>query len=754
MTDADWKHIVNAFTDEWCVWLAGWRGYDVGFVHDLRDHRIIGLFEGKTAFPVMSADGCVCGLHYRMDDGSWRYDPEGTSVTPLILGDSKTADTVWVFESQWDAFAVLDKYNLRLDDPFFSQTAIFMTRGAGNSSWLGDLGPKITSIVVWSQNDDAGKRLVKSVGASASCPVWVVSPPSTVKDFNEWTLAGATADDLTAAFEAAVEVPRPSAPVRDAALPIVQELPGITLPSGGESITECAGKLFPIIAAAEVLFSRGGKVMELAPDDRGNQILRPVSPQGFRSRMEQFAGFWVWRAGANREPVLKPTVPSEDHAKALLESRGVNLLPKIKAVMNCPVLMADGAEECHLVTSGYDAASGLLVTAGGDPPDVPLAEAVAKLRELHQDFDFQTPGDLSRALASMLTPALKLGGHITGTVPADVAEADASQSGKTFRGKLIAAVYNEQVSLVTQKQGGVGSDDETFNEALVRGHPFIQFDNRRGKLDSKHLESFLTANGSFPARVVRHGTIYVDPEAYFIFLSSNGVETTPDFANRSSIIRIRKRETNHCFAKYPEGDVLDHVRANQAYILGCVFAIIKAWLEQGKPRTEEPRHDFRVWCQSLDWIVQHVLNAEPLMDGHEVARQRVSNPALTFVRKIAIAVEQGGLLGSAIPTKKIYEIAMENEIDIPSYHHSGGEVAALKIIGGQLNLLFKGHGTDSLGIEGYTLSRSEKHIPRSDGNGCFPQKFYTISRGCGGGLPQQPHQAPPMPQGIPQISNP
>jgi len=84
---------------------------------------------------------------------------------------------------------------------------------------------------------------------------------------------------------------------------------------------------------------------------------------------------------------------------------------------------------------GYDEDTGVLVTAGKEPAVVPLTEAVAALTKLIVEFDFQCPGDRSRAIASFITPALKIGGLIQGKVPADVAEADQSQSGKTYRQK-------------------------------------------------------------------------------------------------------------------------------------------------------------------------------------------------------------------------------------------------------------------------------------------------------------------------------
>src|SRR5438067_11374824 len=132
-------------------------------------------------------------------------------------------------------------------------------------------------------------------------------------------------------------------------------------------------------------------------------------------------------------------------------------------------------------------------------------------------------------------------------------------------------------------------------------------------MDSAHLEAFLTAEGSFPARVPYRSEVQIDPDRFFILLSSNGVEATRDMANRSSIIRIRKRES-FTYSDFSEGDLLSHIRANQSYYQGCVFAVIREWYRAGRPKSCELRHDFRGWFQALDWIVQNPFRAAPLME--------------------------------------------------------------------------------------------------------------------------------------------
>ena len=61
-------------------------------------------------------------------------------------------------------------------------------------------------------------------------------------------------------------------------------------------------------------------------------------------------------------------------------------------------------------------------------------------------------------------------------------------------------------------------------------------------------------------------------------------------------------------------DVMAYVRGRYTYYLAGIYAVIRQWHAQGKPRTNENRHDFQEWCQVLDWIVQYVLGEAPLFE--------------------------------------------------------------------------------------------------------------------------------------------
>ena len=377
------------------------------------------------------------------------------------------------------------------------------------------------------------------------------------------------------------------------------QLPAVTLPGGSTTITEAAARFGDLLAATGRVFRRRDSVFDLAHDQDGQPILRPIKPAAFASRMESVAKLVAFKKTKDGDLEEVPTTCSETTARLIL-SAGVflNRLPPIHVVVPCPVLVErDG----QLITiTGYDLESGVLA-AGEEPHDISIDEALTVLDEITAEFNYTSESDRARHFASLITPALVSGGLLGGRAPVDLTEANESQAGKGYGNKLTSAVYGMKLRTITQRKSGVGGIEESFSGALVSGAPIISLDNMRGKVDLPCLESFMTED-FFQARVPYSGDVEIDARRIVVMLTSNKAEITPDFANRAGIKRILKQPDGFQFRQYPEGDILDHVRANQPRYLGAVFAIIKAWHEAGKPRTNETRHDFRRWATTLDWI--------------------------------------------------------------------------------------------------------------------------------------------------------
>ena len=388
------------------------------------------------------------------------------------------------------------------------------------------------------------------------------------------------------------------------------ELPPVILPGKGVCITDTANMLaeaYQDSHAEARLYNRGNAVFCVTRDNNG-AMLTALSSQRACSEFELVSTLLkIGQSG------LEKTISSPATAKTLLSSSTfLNSIPKINLVTNSPVILKNEDNTCRVVNS-YDAKSGILST-GVPAEEVPLDEAIKLLNNLLSDFNFQGAGDKSRALAALLTPALVSGKVLDARAPIMMLQADKSQSGKGFFTKLLGAVYNELPSTVAQRTGGVGSIDENFDAALTLGRPVIVIDNLRGKLNSPQMEAFMTAD-IYSARSPYSEPAVIDPRRYFIMATSNNFDLTPDMANRSCFIRIRKQRRTYSYQTFPEGNILRHIKANQPKYLGAVFAMVKEWVRLGCKTMPFSDHDFRDWCSALDWIVRNILHEVPLMDG-------------------------------------------------------------------------------------------------------------------------------------------
>lgn len=81
-----------------------------------------------------------------------------------------------MFESQWDAFAYVDKSG--------ESNGIIITRGAGNGAFVSGLVPQRSTVYVFTQSDPPGEKWEKHACANTKAKVARVKIPSPHKDLN------------------------------------------------------------------------------------------------------------------------------------------------------------------------------------------------------------------------------------------------------------------------------------------------------------------------------------------------------------------------------------------------------------------------------------------------------------------------------------------------------------------------------------------------------------------------------------------
>ena len=232
----------------------------------------------------------------------------------------------------------------------------------------------------------------------------------------------------------------------------------------------------------------------------------------------------------------------------------------------------------------------------------------------------------------------------------------------------------------------------------------------------------MTADGKFNARALRSEG-HVDSRDYVLYATSNAFEATEDLANRLCAIRILRQPDDYRWRVWKEGGLIAHVAANQANYLGAVAAVVRSWIDDGKPSLE-CAHRQREWASGMNWIVQRIFGLPPLTEGHDVLLQRVRNPVLGFLRELAISMNGDE---RKLTTAEIISEARVNGIAVPVLNPGRNDSKAEQLhMGTQIQRQFGGR--DSLELEGWTIERTEVRERRPDGDGYFNSKAYCFRR--------------------------
>ena len=310
-------------------------------------------------------------------------------------------------------------------------------------------------------------------------------------------------------------------------------------------------------------------------------------------------------------------------------------------------------------------------------------------------------------------------------------ESNDSQTGKGYLCECIAALYGHTLSFSAKRNGGVGSIEEDISAKLISGSTMIVLDNLRGKLDSTMLESMLTADGTVSVRAAYSKNTEIDPSSVVFMATSNGVTLTRDQTNRVYTVRLWKQSVEYPFHRFSEGYLKEHILANRERYLGAVYAVLREWINRGRPLTNESRHPFREWTQCMDWIIQNLFKSAPLMDDYEEVKNRQSDPAMNFLRELAIWVlrDQEKMKSSDDPkyytASELYEICERRSVEIPSLQ-SNKQADGIKILGVTLGKCFG--EIEEVTVDDIKICRTMHKIQRDDGKGYREVKKYTFEK--------------------------
>lgn len=107
------------------------------------------------------------------------------------------------------------------------------------------------------------------------------------------------------------------------------------------------------------------------------------------------------------------------------------------------------------------------------------------------------------------------------------------------------------------------------------------------------------------------------------------------------------------------------------------------------------------------------------MDGHEAAQERVSNPTLSWIRSLALAVEREGKLDDAMIASEIVELCQNSGLEIPGAKGADDDQAKRQIGVLMKRVFNKG---DEIKVDGYAVRRGQREYRKPSGDlDCTPE---------------------------------
>ena len=492
----------------------------------------------------------------------------------------------------------------------FGDAAVVTTNSNGNSAWRKtDLGPVAgRKVLLWPDNDDAGKTWQKDLGVALlalGCEVSVVDVEALIAidsdargvthDPKGWDAGDAVVEwtDLFKLLEVVRRCTGPFEPpdaARDDAAPGGKKWFEAIVARAFE-VTHC---LCDFLVGTGQLFDRGGPVRVVRDDNDDQPKAVAASDAIIRLLVHEKLQPYKYNAKGDRVPILLPSQLCSMY-RSLHGEWG---LPLLAGITSAPILSEDGSIR---TAEGFDPTTGLwchsVPDISGLVPEEPTEDqargALAVLREAHKTFSFadalmiRDPGyarvvdlrsdvigqdegaGLCAELTSICRPSLETAPGVLVHGPND------SGSGV---GKGLYVRYNAFMAFGTKPYAmGPGHGDDAEREkriagALMEGGSVLFLDNWNELiLSSNNLESALTER---LVAIRPFGTLDLVRIVItqMIFLTGNALQPGRDMLRRVLPIEMNAHVENPNTRKFRHGQ-LDYVRAHRPELLVAALTI-------------------------------------------------------------------------------------------------------------------------------------------------------------------------------------
>ena len=415
------------------------------------------------------------------------------------------------------------------------------------------------------------------------------------------------------------------------------ERPQILKDTQGRSASNLCEDVAELLKGKNVLFFRPNsrKIVEVgnvkiqSTDENLFTGFSEMSDKRFVTIIEKYCDIGYWhktRFGETFEvDSLSPAKTSIILNSYILEDS----LPQIQRIFNCPLPIIY-KNKLTFPKKGYDKRfdswrneSSIKISN----EEMPLKKAKEIIDKIYCEFCFGSEQDRVNAISSLLTPFVRgLFNKFNTITPAFFYLGNREGVGKDYcasiPGLVIDGFAQEDTPIC---DNGKPNDEELrkkITTAIRYGRKRMHFANNKGYLNSSILEKLIT-DPMWIDRILGKTEEISYPNELDISLSGNiPIRYSDDLERRTIFINLFYSKENINERKFQKEDLHLWILENRDLILSALFALVKNWIDNGKPNGSQPFASFAEWANICGGIMENAGYGTPCIKD-------ISNKILT-----------------------------------------------------------------------------------------------------------------------------
>jgi hypothetical protein len=340
-----------------------------------------------------------------------------------------------------------------------------------------------------------------------------------------------------------------------------------------------------VLSGTGRIFQSGGVITILRQSgDGGDYRMEPASSAELTMALASACAFASYdRKGKE----WRPCDPPERVVRTLLGASKYSFLRNIVAIARQPFYRPNDGS--LVTTPGYDEESGIYGAFEGHQVVIPgtsredAEAALAKLKDLFREFEFETPNDQAAALSAVITATVRT---YLSVAPAYLTTAPESGVGKSYLNSVITAFAGGEPAKASFPMDAAEATKSVL-ALLISSPPCIEYDDMISNFKPHAILNRALTSGTITDRILGMSkTATVSTRVLFIGSGIN-VEPERDMKRRVITVRLASRPAERISTSFT-GNPAALVREKRMEMVSAVLTIIEAWKAAGTPRSKVP----------------------------------------------------------------------------------------------------------------------------------------------------------------------